>query len=119
MPLEKIYAAINFLVFYSGNNNLLNITLFGGEPLVEKESIYEILEHCKKIEDNSLKKFSISITTNGTLLDEDFLRRTQGRINYLLSIDGDEKTHDFSRKYANGKGSFQTILPKINLSKKS
>ncbi|HEY9114033.1 MAG TPA: radical SAM protein, partial [Bacteroidales bacterium] len=119
MSLENIFEAINFLVFYSGNKNLLNITLFGGEPLMEKENIYKILEKCENIETQSgNKKFSISITTNGTLLDEEVLRRTQGKINYLLSIDGDEETHDSSRKYANGKGSFKTILPKIQLLKK-
>jgi len=119
MPIADIFSAINFLVFYSGNESLLNITLFGGEPLMEKENIYKILKHCKNIENSSgNKKFSISITTNGTLFDEEFLSRTQGKINYLLSIDGDEETHDSSRKYNNGKGSFQTIVSKIELLKK-
>lgn len=119
MSFEDIVAAINFLVFYSADKKLLNITLFGGEPLMEKENIYKVVDYCEKIKNESGNKiFSISITTNGTLITEELLQRTQGKVNYLLSIDGDQETHDASRKFSNGKGSFQTIVSKIGLLKK-
>ena len=119
MPLDTVYAAINFLVFYSGNATSLNLTLFGGEPLMEKETIYRIVDYCNKIEnDTKAKNIGISLTTNGTLLDEDILKRTAGKINYLLSIDGAKETHDLSRKYRNGKGTFNTIISKIDLLKR-
>lgn len=119
MPLESIYSSINFLTFYSGNQKNLNLTLFGGEPLMAKKTIKKVVEYISKLESKSkAKKYSISITTNGTLLDEDFLRHTRDKINFLLSIDGDQQTHDVYRKYQNGRGTFNTVVSKIKLLKK-
>ena len=116
---ENIVSAINFLVFYSGDKQMLNLTLFGGEPLLEKEHIFRIVDYIENIETQANnKKFSISLTTNGTLITEELLKRAKGRINFLLSIDGDKKTHDTYRKYNNGRGSFETIISKIGLLKK-
>ena len=116
---ENIVSAINFLVFYSGDKQLLNLTLFGGEPLLEKGNIFRIVDYIEKLESQAgNKRFSISLTTNGTLITEEVLKRTKGRINFLLSIDGDKKTHDAYRKYKNGRGSFETIISRIDLLKK-
>lgn len=118
MSFENIVAAINFLVFYSGDKQLLNITLFGGEPLLEKENIFKIVDYIEKIEAHAgNKRLSISLTTNGTLITEEVLKRTKGKINFLLSIDGNEETHDASRKYKDGRGSFNKIISKIGLLK--
>ena len=119
MSWKNIIAAINFLVFYSGDKQLLNLTLFGGEPLLEKENIFRIVDYVEKLETHAgNKRLSISLTTNGTLITEELLKRTKGKINFLLSIDGDRETHDAYRKYKNGKGSFKTIASKINILKK-
>lgn len=119
MPFEKVIAAINFLIFFSGNEKSLNITLFGGEPLLEKKTIYKVLKYCDDLKRKSCQKeFNISITTNGTLITEEILARTQGKINYLLSIDGKEETHNSSRVFSNGLGSYQIVASKINLLKK-
>lgn len=119
MPIELAIDAINFLVLYSGNKDSLNITLFGGEPLLEKENIYRIVDHCDKIEEQSkTKKITFSATTNGTLIDEELLKRVQGRLNFLLSFDGDEETHDLYRKDKAGNGTFNRILNKIKLLKR-
>lgn len=119
ISLETAFEAINFLIFYSGNQKNLNLTLFGGEPLLEKEKIYQIIDHCNKIEkESNSKKISISITTNGILIDELFLKRIDRRVNFLLSFDGDEETHDLYRKDKSGRGTFQKVVSKISLLKK-
>ncbi len=119
MSWKNIIASINFLVFYSGDKQLLNLTLFGGEPLLEKENIFRIVDYVEKLEAHAgNKRLSISLTTNGTLITEEVLKRTKGKINFLLSIDGNEETHNASRKYKDGRGSFKKIVSKINLLKK-
>jgi len=119
MSLVDLYSAINFLIFFSGSKKTLNITLFGGEPLLEKKTIYRVVEYCDKIKmESSHKDFNIAITTNGTLIDEEILAKTEGKINYLLSIDGKEETHNRSRKFQNGTGSYQLLVSKIDLLKK-
>ena len=119
ISLETAKAAINFLVFYSGQKKDLNITFFGGEPLLEIEKVIELIDYCDTIEtETKSKKFFHAMTTNGTLLNEDILKRIQGKLNILLSIDGDEETHDKYRKNINGKGSFQSVISKLELIKK-
>lgn len=119
MPIELAIDSINFLVLYSGNEETLNVTLFGGEPLLEKENIYKIIDHCDKIEkETGTKKIVFSATTNGTLIDEQLLQKIQGRVNLLLSFDGDKETHDRYRKDKAGNGTFDKILGKIKLLKK-
>jgi len=119
MSVEMAMEAINFLVFYSGNKESLNVTLFGGEPLLEKDKIYQIIEHCNEIEKaTKSKKINFSLTTNGILIDETILRKVQGRINFLLSFDGNEQTHDLYRKDKSGRGTFKRILGKIDLLKR-
>jgi uncharacterized protein len=119
MPLETMLTAINFLSFYSGNQKEVNLTLFGGEPLMAKKTVCKIVEHIRFLEqDSGTKRFHISMTTNGTLLDEAFLKLTHDKIQFLLSIDGDRETHDMFRRYKNGKGTFATVKSKIGLLKK-
>ena len=115
---EDLRSAINFLVFYSGNRQRLNLTLFGGEPLLSRDRIFAAVDQCDQIESESGKTIKISMTTNGTLLDEEILRKTAGRINYLLSIDGGEQTHDRFRRYRDGRGSFRQVAGKIPLLRK-
>jgi uncharacterized protein len=118
MPLDTILSAVNFLSFYSGDSKHVDITLFGGEPLMEKDNILEAIKHISKLErETGSKQFSLSLTTNGTLLDEGLLEKTHGKINYLLSIDGDKETHDTHRKFRNGKGTFNNVVTKIGLLK--
>ncbi len=119
MSLDIAKTAINFLLFYSENVKDLNITIFGGEPLLETGSIYKILDYCSILEEKvPAKKFSFSVTTNGTLITEELLKNINGRFLLLLSIDGDEKTHNKFRVYKNDKGSFNNVFPKIRLLKK-
>lgn len=119
IPLDIAKAAINFLIFYSGQKKDLNITFFGGEPLLEIEKIYQLIDYCEAIEqETKSKKFHHAMTTNGTLLNEEILKRLQGKLNLLLSIDGDEETHDRYRKNINGKGSFHSVISKLGLIRK-
>ena len=59
------------------------------------------------------KKFRFTLTTNGTLLDDDILEFANKEMsNLVLSIDGRKEVHDFMRPYRNGKSSYDDILPK-------
>lgn len=73
------------------------ISVHGGEPFVYKhiDALLELLRE---------KQFDVIFSTNGTLLDS-HLEQLAGIRNliFLLSIDGDEQTHDKVR----GKGTFK------------
>jgi uncharacterized protein len=110
--------AMDFLVMNSGKVIDLNYTFFGGEPLLEFDSMFEVMKYSDKIEKVAGKKIHFNATTNGLLLTEDVLKKSQEKLFYLLSIDGDEKTHDKHRLSINGKGSFKQVFGKIALLKK-
>lgn len=104
--------------FYANNAKLTNetpsINFFGGEPLLKWDDI--IVPIIRYIRDTYGRNYSIGITTNGTLLNEDkliFLK--QFNVSLLVSMDGDKKTQDLNRPFHNGKGSFDVLKDKIPL----
>jgi len=94
----------------------LNISWFGGEPLLNKEIIYDISDFVLKNKPSSFN-FSANITTNGYLLDATTLKRLiECKINlFQISLDGDAEMHNESRKTANGKPTFDKIWENILL----
>lgn len=114
---DTLKSAINFLILYSRNKSNLSITLFGGEPLLKTNLIYDTLQYCNELSGKVNKSFNFNITTNGILLNDEILKNTSKHISYLLSIDGDEYTHNKHRKLTNGVGSFNNVFPKIGLLK--
>ncbi|MCD4665435.1 MAG: radical SAM protein [Bacteroidales bacterium] len=119
MRIETAKDAINFLVFYSGPVKNLSVTFFGGEPLLEFDLICEVIKYCNSIEHiTKFKKINFAITTNGTLINEDVMKRLNGKVNLLLSLDGDKETHDKYRIDNSGSGSYERIISNIDIIKK-
>jgi len=116
--IETAKSALNFLMLYSGSNKDLYFTILGGEPLLEFNTILQILDYAEIITEHQNKKIYFDATINGTLLTEEILKKGKSRINYLLSIDGGEFTHNKHRTYKNGRGSFKEVLSKVGLLKK-
>ena len=114
---ETAIQTLNFLVLYSGNQKNLYYTLLGGEPLLNFENILNVISYSKKINSETGKVIHFDITTNGSLLNETILQKSNGRLKYLLSIDGNKESHDKHRKL-NKAGSFETVISKIQLLKK-
>lgn len=74
------------------------IGFFGGEPLLKKENIYEILAFCRELRKSTGHKFKYTITTNATLIDDEFLKVCKKyKINLAISIDGNKYSHDLNR----------------------
>ena len=102
---------IKKIIDYEANqkHKKTRIIFYGGEPLLKKDLIKATIEYI-----NSKKcktKFSYGITTNGTLLDDEFLeymkRSNFDSIGY--SIDGDMASHDLNRCTIDGKGTYNIV----------
>ncbi|SHK84016.1 radical SAM/SPASM domain-containing protein [Fibrobacter sp. UWH4] len=96
----------------------LNITFFGGEPLLCMGAIRKGVDFAKNLVRERLGesefRLRFAVNTNGTLLDDsvvEFLERENFRI--YLSLDGHEAHHDVCRKQVGGAGSFKLIEPHI------
>lgn len=114
MLFDTAAKAVDFLVHNSGPKNNLSITFFGGEPLIEFESIKKIVRYAQDLAASRGKVVSFSITTNGLMLDNEkisFFR--DNSVDVMVSVDGDKEAHDRHRPLKNGEGSANLIFPRI------
>lgn len=86
------------------------ISFYGGEPLICKELIYDTMDYCRNISRNKSVRFTYRATTNGTLVDQDFIARcmTDG-LKLALSIDGTQEAHDKHRHFRGGGATFAAV----------
>ena len=120
LPVETGKRALDWLVRHSGNRKQLEVDFFGGEPLMNFEAIKEIVAYGRSLEKATGKHFQFTTTTNAVNLTEEvgeFLNKEM--YNVVLSIDGRKEIHDFMRPAANGKGSYDVVLPKMQAFRKS
>jgi len=100
------------------NNLGLILDFIGGEPLMEVELIRGTIEHfiSQAVLLNHKWAFNwrISISTNGTLLDDPavqkFCRDYKENLSIGVSIDGCKTYHDLNRIYPDGRGSLDIIM---------
>ena len=103
--------AIDFLIAKSGCRHYLEVDFFGGEPLLNYGVVKQTVEYARRRETDTGKKFKFTVTTNAlTLNDEqiDFFNREM--YNVVVSIDGRKDVHNWVRKTAAGKDSFDAVL---------
>ena len=114
MSLEVGKRAIDFLVENSGTRKNLEVDFFGGEPLMNWDTVKDIVAYARSIEKEKNKNFRFTLTTNGMLIDDDVIEFANKEMhNVVLSLDGRKEVHDRLRKTVNGKGSYDIIVPKF------
>lgn len=115
MSYQTAVDATKFLIANAEiENKVPSINFFGGEPLLKwDEIIVPLTEYIRKVYQ---KRFNLSMTTNGILLDEEKLKfMKENKIGILFSIDGAKKTQDNNRPLHNGESSFDMLKNKIPL----
>ena len=114
MSFEVGKQALDFLVANSGNRTNLEVDFFGGEPLMNLDVCKQLVAYGRSIEEKAGKKFRFTLTTNGILLNDDFVEFANKELkNVVLSLDGRKSVNDFMRPTVNGKGSYDIIVPKF------
>ncbi|WWR17463.1 thioether cross-link-forming SCIFF peptide maturase [Lachnospiraceae bacterium JLR.KK008] len=114
MDFETGKKALDFLVGNSGNRVNLEVDFFGGEPLMNWQTVKKLVEYGRSLEEPYHKKFRFTLTTNGVLLNDEiaeFLNREMS--NVVLSIDGRKEVNDRMRPFRGGQGSYDLIVPKF------
>lgn len=120
MSLKTAQNAIDYLFKNSNNRKKVNITFFGGEPLIEFFKIKKLVEYSKQLAKKYEKEVNFSITTNGILLNEEinsFL--IDNKFSITLSIDGNEEVTNFNRYNINNIGAYKSIIEKSNKLRKT
>jgi uncharacterized protein len=116
MTAEIGMQTVDFLLRECGDKKNLGILFFGGEPLLAFPTIRAIVEYANKAATNNDRQISYSMTTNGTLLNEEILEFCgASKIGTLISIDGLPEVHDAHRKTCCDKGSYALIEKNLPL----
>lgn len=114
MSFETGKRALDFLVENSGTRRNLEIDFFGGEPLMNWDTVKKLVEYARSIEKEKGKNFRFTLTTNGVNIDDDVIEFSNREMsNVVLSLDGRKEVHDRYRVDYSGKGSWDLIVPKF------
>src|SRR5262249_2735953 len=106
MSGEVARAAIDFALRDGGGRP--GIGVFGGEPLIRRDLILELVNYAKRADSEAIPHFKI--TTNGLLLDDAFLVRCADEdVAISLSIDGVKAAHDRHRLNVAGQGTHARV----------
>ena len=112
MSLETIRRAIDFGL--ATNSGSCGVVFFGGEPLLHKDLIRQAVAYGQAIQAAGKGHLHFKLTTNGLLLDDEFVDYTAGVGMILaMSFDGVREAHDAHRHLPDGSGSFDVLLSRL------
>lgn len=115
MPVDVAKKAIDYVIKHSGPRKNIEVDLFGGEPLMAMDTVREVVEYARSIEKKHDKNIRFTMTTNCTLLNDETIEYlNENMVNIVLSLDGRKEINDKVRVRADGTGSYESIIPKIN-----
>lgn len=90
------------------------IIFYGGEPLMNSSVIEWSLLYINqlKVGGQLPANTSITVNTNGTLIDQNTVRilKNAENLNVAISLDGPREIHDLCRKYRSGADTFEDII---------
>lgn len=110
--------SVDFFQAHSRNSSELEISFYGGEPLLVFPTIVETVNYAQKILGDKRLKFSL--TTNGTVFSN-YMISFLAEKNFILtiSVDGPAPYHDVNRRMScDGSGSFSKIYANLARIKK-
>jgi len=109
--MDVALAAVDFGMKNCKTSGLL---FYGGEPLLEKELIHKTVAYAEDIKKKTGHNFLYKMTTNGTLLDEDFLKFCK-KVNLTIGFSHDGPNQDKCRLLTTGGGTYDLLEEKIPL----
>ena len=111
MSFETAKAAIDMLVDMSGKRRNLEVDFFGGEPMLNLDTVKRTVYYARSLEEPKGKRFRFTVTTNAyKLADEDIDFFNEQMYNVVISVDGRKCVHDKVRKTVGGQDSFDVVI---------
>lgn len=116
LDTEKARQAVRHLLDNSGDQQHVTLIFFGGEPLLNMPAIRAATSEAIAYGDKIGKQVHFSITTNGTLLDQEIVTFLHAnRVAVAVSMDGPAHIHDANRPDEMGNGSYAEIVPRLEM----
>jgi len=97
------------------------LSFFGGEPMLEYDEICAFMKKMQGFADSANVSIYGSMTTNAYLLTSEKLKRLVelNVLNYQITVDGPQETHDCKRFFIDGTGTWKRIIQNLNDAKRS
>jgi uncharacterized protein len=111
MSRDVAFAAVKFGMQNAKASGLL---FYGGEPLLERQLIYDTVDYAESIKKKTGHNFYYKMTTNGVLLDEEFLKFAK-TCNLTIGFSHDGPVQDICRRTYENEGSADGLAGKIPL----
>jgi uncharacterized protein len=112
MKIETAKRTVDWLISTSGTEKNLALGFFGGEPLLNFPLIEQTVDYANQQGAAHGKKFSFSMTTNGSLLSDEIIAFLKSHnIKTTISMDGGKEIQNAQRPMVNGKDSYETVRP--------
>lgn len=116
MEFETAKKAIDYFLENSLDSKVPKLAFYGGEPLLQFELLTKCVEYFKQ---NTDKAPYFSLTTNGTLLNEENIEfLIENEFNLMISLDGPPEIHNRYRKFADGTGTYSDVMEGLEKIKK-
>ena len=111
MDLDVGKKSIDFIIERSEKQKNLFVYFFGGEPLINFKVLKDIVIYALKEGEKNDKHFHFSLTTNGTLFNDEIIDFVEKHtITVVMSIDGDKNAHNFNRPLSGGGDSYTQVV---------
>ena len=93
----------------------LFISYYGSEPLSNLKAIVSTAEELKRFCEEKGIRFHFGMVTSGVLLTRKVVEtlRPLGFTQAQITVDGNQQTHDASRPFQSGKGTYATIMKNL------
>jgi uncharacterized protein len=114
MDLATAKSSVEYLLAQSEGRRSVHITFFGGETLMNFPLLRSVVDYSREQAGRKGVSIDFSLTTNATLLTPyiiDFL--AENRVGVTVSLDGPKEMNDKFRIFANGRGSYDIIEPRV------
>lgn len=112
---ETIENVIEYVKVIAKKVKRLNVSWFGGEPMLEYETIKRFTKNFQEICKTEGCDCKAKMTSNGYLFSDERIDELKdlGIESIQITVDGDEEHHDKSRPLENGEGTFKKVLDSV------
>ena len=119
MSLETAQKCLDLALETVPAEKSLNLCFFGGEPLLRFDLVRKITAYTYQKAAALNKSVRLSITTNGTLVTPEVIDfAADQNLHLCFSLDGPQDLHDRNRIFHNGRGSFASVMARLELALK-
>lgn len=122
MTKEVSHKGLDFFATQSKNSREIKVVFYGGEPLLNKDVVYDAIQYIRQLEGSGKfsKKVRITLLTNGSLVDQETVNICRKyEVKTSVSMDGPAYIHDETRVLPDHRGSWEQSVKGYILLQKS